>query len=232
MKNENRGMSRRTVAILLALVLLIGCAVGGTLAWLTDKTTEVKNTFTYGDINIDLKEHSYNDATYQLNTGNENLVTSVNNYKIIPGVDLPKDPFVTVKAGSEKCYVFIKVVESNWPTFTETNSTTRKVNYSIITTGTNAWTPLTEDKDGNKLTGVYYMEVDVSKDTTDKTIQILTENKVTVSGNLTKTEVNGIETGAAAPTLTFTAYAVQYQQNATTHFTAAEAWAKVATPTT
>ena len=39
-----------------ALALVLCCAVGGTLAWLTDKTEPVKNTFTIGDINIDLSE--------------------------------------------------------------------------------------------------------------------------------------------------------------------------------
>ena len=55
MKNR-RNVSNKTVAILLALVLAIGCAVGGTLAWLISKTDPVVNTFTYGDINIGLEE--------------------------------------------------------------------------------------------------------------------------------------------------------------------------------
>lgn len=222
MKNdERRGVSKRTVAILLALVLVIGCAVGGTLAWLTAKTDDVTNTFTYGDINIDLKEHSYDADNYALKTGEANLTTSVGNYKIIPGVDLPKDPFVTVRANSEKCYVFIQENAQNWPTFKEEDGTTDKVGYSIIT-GDNGWAQL-KDKDNNPVAGVYYKIVDASDK--NQTLNILVDNKVTVSQNLTKAEVGSIAEAKKSPTLSFTAYAVQYQKSASAAFTAAEAWA-------
>ena len=82
MKNR-RNVSNKTVAILLALVLAIGCAVGGTLAWLISQTNPVVNTFTYGDINIDLKEDTKGP------------------YTITPGKAITKDPKVTVKANSE-----------------------------------------------------------------------------------------------------------------------------------
>ena len=45
-------MKKKTVALLLACVMALGVAVGGTLAWLTDTTQEVKNTFTDSNINI------------------------------------------------------------------------------------------------------------------------------------------------------------------------------------
>mgnify|MGYP002657696211 FL=1 len=49
-------MKKKTLALVLALTLLVAGVVGGTLAWLTDRTAEVKHTFTVGDINIDLTE--------------------------------------------------------------------------------------------------------------------------------------------------------------------------------
>ena len=49
-------MKKKTLALVLALTLLVAGVVGGTLAWLTDQTAEVKNTFTVGDINIGLTE--------------------------------------------------------------------------------------------------------------------------------------------------------------------------------
>ena len=39
-------MKKRTLALLVALVLVVGCIIGGTLAWLTAKTDAVVNTFT------------------------------------------------------------------------------------------------------------------------------------------------------------------------------------------
>lgn len=95
MKNR-RNVSNKTVAILLALVLAIGCAVGGTLAWLISKTDSVVNTFTYGDINIDLKEDTKGP------------------YTITPGKDITKDPKVTVKANSEACWLFVQVEKKDW----------------------------------------------------------------------------------------------------------------------
>lgn len=209
MKNR-RNVSNKTVAILLALVLAIGCAVGGTLAWLISQTNPVVNTFTYGDINIELYEHEYNAGENKLKT---KKATEVDNYKIIPGVDLPKDPTVEVKANSEACWLFVKVEEENWPAFVDANKT-KKVSYSIA----NDWNALQGQ------TGVYYREVSAQKNAQE--FPVLKENKVTVSEDLTKTEVDQLK--EKSPTLTFTAYAVQKDGIDT----AAKAWAKIPTDTT
>lgn len=193
--NRRRSVSSRTFIAMLALVLVIGCAVGGTVAWLVSSTDPVVNTFTYGDINITLGE------------------TTGNDYKIIPGVNIDKNPKVTVKGGSEACWLFVKVEEENWPTFTESDGT-RKVKYGIA----DGWTALTGE------TGVYYREVVAV--TADTSFDVLAGNVVTVSEELTKAEVNSI-TADNQPKLTFTAYAVQKDGIAD----AATAWAK-AVPTT
>lgn len=86
-------MKKKTLALVLALTLLVVGVVGGTLAWLTDQTAEVKNTFTVGDINIGLTE-------------------TTADYKMVPGNTIAKDPTVTVKANSEACWLFVKVTES------------------------------------------------------------------------------------------------------------------------
>lgn len=49
-------MKKRTLALLVALVLVVGCIIGGTLAWLTAKTDAVVNTFTTSDIDVTLTE--------------------------------------------------------------------------------------------------------------------------------------------------------------------------------
>ena len=179
MKNR-RNVSNKTVAILLALVLAIGCAVGGTLAWLISQTEPVVNTFTYGDINIELYEHEYNAGKNKLET---KKVTKVDNYKIIPGVDLPKDPTVEVKAKSEACWLFVKVEEQG--TFVAD-----KVTYEIA----NGWNALTGQTD------VYYREVGAV--TEDTSFNVLKGDKVTVSDTLTKEDIKGITTN---PTLRRTA---------------------------
>ena len=185
-------MKKKIFIPIIALALVCCCVIGGTIAWLTDKTDAVTNTFTVGNISIELTE----------STGTA--------YKIVPGCDIAKDPKVTVEANSENCYLFVKVDEANWPAFTEENDT-RKVNYALA----EGWEKLSPESN------VYYREV--TNSTEDQEFQVLANDKVTVSENLTKEELNQIKT---APTLTFTAYAVQMQNGEGT-FSAQEAWAKV-----
>ena len=190
--NRRRSVSSRAFIALLALVLVIGCVAGGTVAWLVATSDTVTNTFTYGNIDIALAE------------------TTGKDYKIIPGTDIKKDPKVTVTAGSEDCWLFVKVEEIG----AITTSTTDPVHYAIDT----GWTQLT-DKDGKDVSGVYYRLVDaVDKDTA---FNVLKDNKIIVSGELTKETINSY--AVKQPTLTFTAYAVQ-KENIDT---AADAWAKV-----
>lgn len=105
---SKKSVSMKAVVVLMALVLLIGCGVGGTLAWLMDQTKTVTNTFTVGDINIDLKETVGEDSKSAADNAVEN-----NNFKILPGTSQAKDPTVIVEAGSEACYVFVQVQEIN-----------------------------------------------------------------------------------------------------------------------
>ena len=44
-RNTRRRSSEKVLMILLVAVVLIGCAVGGTIAYFTDKTETVTNTF-------------------------------------------------------------------------------------------------------------------------------------------------------------------------------------------
>lgn len=182
---KRRSVSGRLFVLMLALVLVLGCAVGGTVAWLVAKTDPVVNTFTYGDINITLTETK--PANQQA--------------KIIPGVDIGKDPKVTVKAGSEACWLFVKVEE-------EGTFVADKVTYSVA----DGWT---QGDDTDIPANVYYREVGAV--TADTDFYVLNGNKVTVSNSLTKEDIANI----TQPKLTFTAYAVQKDGMDT----AAAAWA-------
>lgn len=100
-------MKKKTVALLLAGAMIFGVAAGGTMAWLTASTDEVTNTFSVGDIDIDLKEHKYDADTGKLLK--EEVLN--NEYYFVPGSTFPKDPFVSVDEKSEDCYLFVKVEE-------------------------------------------------------------------------------------------------------------------------
>lgn len=184
-------MKARSKALLLALcaVLLVAVSVLGTMAYLTSKTQVITNTFTVGDINIALTE-----------TKPESKQA-----KIIPGVDIEKDPKVTVKKDSEACWLFVKVEQAG--TFVE-----GKVTYSVMT-GADGWT---KGDVTNIPANVYYRAVDAV--TSDTDFAVLKDNKIYVSEELSKSDIQSITT---QPKLTFTAYAVQKDGMDT----AAAAWA-------
>ena len=169
----NRTVSIKIAALIAAIVLVIGCTAGGTVAWLVSKPDPIVNVFTVGNINATLAE-------------------TATAFKIVPGVEIAKDPVATVKAKSEDCYLFVQLTEENWPTFTEAGSSTRKVKYEIA----DGWTKL-ED-------GVYYREV--PKKDTDQAFHVLQNDKVTVSNTLTKENADAI---TGTPKLTVAVYAVQ-----------------------
>ena len=189
----NRTVSIKIAALIAAIVLVIGCTAGGTVAWLVSKPNPIVNVFTVGDINAELTETAKTETT---------------EFKIVPGVDITKNPVATVEAKSEDCYLFVQLTEENWPTFTftEAGSTTRKVEYTIA----NDWTEL----EGQH--GVYYREV-AKSDTEVQSFHVLQGDKMTVSNTLTKQEANAI---TAQPKLTVAVYAVQKEGMGS----AADAW--------
>lgn len=198
-------MKKKAIVAVVALVLVLCCAMGGTLAWLVDSTTEVKNTFTYGDINISLWEHELNDDGLTLST---DVFTGAEQtgFKMIPGNKIEKDPTVTVMADSEASWLFVKIVESdNFDDF---------MTYGVAS----GWTQLTVDAEGNAITDlIYYREVAAT--TADTDFAVLANDSVSVKDTVTK---DMLKDGVfVAPTLSFTAYAVQRDANITT---AAQAW--------
>lgn len=69
-------MAKKIIAWLLVVTLSAGVAIGGTLAYLTDRDSEA-NVFTSGDVEIDLTEDFQQGA------------------ELVPGVEIKKEPTVT-----------------------------------------------------------------------------------------------------------------------------------------
>ena len=191
-------LSGKKLAVMLASLALVLCTViGGTLAWLVTETDPVVNTFTYGDINITLKETDTNkDGDNDPNT---------NTYPMVPGHTITKDPKVTFKANSEDAWLFVKLQKTaNFDDF---------MTYAMA----DGWTKL------DNVDGVYYREL--SKAAQDAEFIVIKDNTVTVKGEVTKGMLNALDANGARnyPKLTVTAYAVQRDSNIAT---ASDAWAK------
>lgn len=88
-------MKKKTILVAaIAVMLVAALVVGGTLAYFTDKTEAKQNTFTVGNVKIDLTETAWN--------ANES-------HTLVPGKFYDKNPTITVKEGSQDAYVFLKL---------------------------------------------------------------------------------------------------------------------------
>jgi hypothetical protein len=86
---------KKTLLTIILTVVVCFAVVGATFAWLMDKTDPITNTFTVGNVDIELTESANLDL------------------KMVPGKVITKDPKVTVNANSEACWLFVKVEETN-----------------------------------------------------------------------------------------------------------------------
>lgn len=201
-----KSVSMKIVVLMLAVVLLIGCAAGGTLAYLMTKSATVTNTFVAGNIGT---------LTLNETDGNGNAVTA-RSFIVTPGVDITKDPVVTFNGNNVAAYIFVKVEATDW---TESNRTfSIGDNQEMKWTVADGWTKL------ENVSGVYYREVVVDTDTA-KTAEtekygIIRDNTITVSSEITKDNISDFTKG-----LTFTAYAIQqdgFDGNVTNAWTQAQ----------
>ena len=160
-------MRKSLIGLIIALALLLAVSVGVTVALLVASSKPVVNTFTVGGVGITLTE-------------------TTSEYKMTPGVTVPKDPTVTVLADSEKCWLFVKVEKENdFDTF---------CTYEIQ----DGWTAI----EGQA--GVFYLMVE--KSSANQSFPVLKNNSVRIRDTLTEEQLNAITVN---PTLTVTAYAVQ-----------------------
>lgn len=202
-KFAKKGAMSKTLVLVLSLILVIGCVTGGTLAWLLDKTPDVKNTFTPSTVNVKLEE----------TTGDE--------YQMVPGWTIAKDPKATVVAGSEECLLFIKVTKAGG---TSEYGFDAYLEYTMA----DGWTALDETNHP----GVYWREIDEASDM-GVAYSILKNDQIKVKDTVTKEMMDALATSTVTkpvelPTLTFTAYAHQlYKNESKDEFTAAEAWANL-----
>ena len=101
-------ISKRTMSMILALVLALSVTAFGTVAYMTDRDT-VTNTFTVGNINITVDELDTDGSQTNVTPGSDPVRDQQNNYPLIPGLPQTKDPTMTVHVGSEECYVHFRV---------------------------------------------------------------------------------------------------------------------------
>lgn len=208
-------MKKKLLIMSVAMVLVCAFAVGMTIAYLTS-TDQVVNTFTVGNVRIQLDEAAAN-PDGSLIEGAPRV--KANRYKLIPGHTYNKDPMVTVLEGSEESYIKMTVTFSNSRQLDEifgvgTDLTTIFHGYDGTTW---IYKDNTEDTAANTRTYEFWYKETVAASTADVALDALFDS-ITVPGAITNTQLGTIE----GMTITVNAYAIQADGFAN----AEAAWAK------
>lgn len=180
-----KNSGKKMFVAMLAIALLIGCTIGGTIAWLMDSTDAVVNTFSPSDIEITLTE------TFNTDTNNDNKLDAWQQ-EMVPGKEYDKNPVVAVDGTKTDidCYLFVRFVEEGNPS--------AYLTYTSTLTTANGWTQVPGT------TGVWYRIVNVADST--KEWHLLDGDKITVKGDAVTKE--NMATASQAK-LTYEAYAIQ-----------------------
>lgn len=192
----------KSTVVALSIILVICLTIAGTITYLQDSTDPVVNTFAPSNIDLELEETGAEE--------NEEDKQWEKSFQMVPGVDIAKDPKVTVTADID-CYVFVKVEAENGVVLAGKSTEDDYITYAIAT----GW----ELVPGQ--TNVYYQLVDADEEFED--VPVLAGNEVHVLESVTKEMMQAA--GTTVPTLKFTAYAFQLAKGDTV-FTPAEAWAQ------
>lgn len=183
MKKSNKKLLRfgsRSFVLTAAIIVILGGVISGTVAWMFIKADPVSNTFSYGDMKIELIE-----TDTGIGGGSDQ---PENIYSLSPNAEIAKDPTITVTGGTVYCWVFVEVKKSdNFDEYME---------YKLA----DDWKKLAGED------GIYYREVPKSPEM--QQIQVLADNKVKVKDSVTQQQLDAMEE-KDYPSIEFTAYAVQ-----------------------
>lgn len=176
-------MKKKIVAFILVFAIALALGIGGTLAWLTATSGQVVNTFTVGDINLQIREEG---------------APANNEYKIVPGGTADKKPIITVTEGSEKCYVYA-CVENTVELTDGTKVATPNIGSDWVKVG----------ETGNKAVYRYVGEKATNNviDASAAQVEVTVFDKVTYSDAITKANRDQVTT--ATDKITVQGYAYQ-----------------------
>ena len=165
-------MNKKLVITLVSVALVGAVGVGSTLAYLTDKTETVTNTFTVGDVKFDdelengilehiidakaedgVNEYVYLDnddaaiVAYDVDDDNwkDNFTTTMDYTKLYPSQKIAKDPTVFLDEDSMDAYVFVQLTGDKAEEYAE-------VAYNVVdengdnSAGVDAWKWYDESK--------------------------------------------------------------------------------------
>lgn len=194
---------KKKITAIIALILVVAAAIGGTYAYLTAESDEKTNTFTFGNIGtLDLKE-------------------TKTSFEIIPGTTLDKDPQIKYTQGTNPidAYLYVKIGLNGTNGWTKNADGTITHKIGTQTTGlsfkvTDSWIDITPAGVTDYAVFVYTTDKSTAakvQNTMSDYVQVMTNGQATpaegiwVSGNVKASDVSGESVNA----LVIRAYAVQ-----------------------
>lgn len=188
---------KKIIAIVISAAMIAAIAIGGTLAYLTSTAndTPLHNTFVSDPVLLDitLDEAPVDRTSGQIVAGARR---TQNEYPIIPGETMAKDPTITVVGGSQPCYVFAYISNTAKVTAAAAGSTPKSV-ISSININTAVWNEVAA--------GLYvYSQTDPATHVVSPLVvskmassQVLTPvfTQITINPALLTEDVSGTKTG-------------------------------------
>lgn len=110
-------MKKKLTAVALIVCMLAIMLVGATMAYFTDKTEEVENTFTVGNVKIELTEENWEEPK-----------------TVAPGDEYEKDPVVS-NVGANAAWIRVDVTLSDAAAFTRAAATHQITDLTTIFKG-------------------------------------------------------------------------------------------------
>ena len=188
---------KKTLTIVMAMVLVAAVAVTGTLAYMSTQSGTVTNTFTFGNMSITLKESPVDDNGKKV-AGD---LVDKNDYKVIPGAEVDKEPIVTVNANSESCWVYVGIQNN---LFIDDGKTTTEVADYTKYIGTD-WVKVEDAALAAKHVAVYKYKTFVANSDTDTQLPAVFTNVKFDGEKITLDNIDALQN----KTLVIKAYAHQ-----------------------
>lgn len=110
---------KKLVSLCLVVALVLTAAIGGTMAYFTDVSDDVENTFAIGDIDIELTETA---GVKDGNTVVQDIKEGVNGYSysnLMPSYEIVKTPVVTNESDNNDAYVRVFITMNNYVAINE-----------------------------------------------------------------------------------------------------------------
>ena len=189
---------KKAVALALCAVFLVVGTISGTLAYITEESNVLKNSFTIGDVEMWVDETKVGTNGVPVQGAQERDKVG-QEYLLMPGHEYTKDPIIHIAANSEPCWLFVEI--TNPLGNLEDESSTIEGQMLAVTNGASKWTVIERNVDENSTIYGYNARIEKSTSITN----IPTFGKFKIDSEKTQADIETMK----GKSIIVKAYAVQ-----------------------